>query len=409
MNRVAPGEVLAEDVVDGSGQVLLRAGTEFTDAYIASLRARGLSAVRIADDAPDFVEESDPLPAEVRREATHALRTLFSDVTGEGISRVAEDSAELPRSAEELDRRLGPKALSDGRHEARMQQSVTHLIESVLAQPVLDGLAELKTHSDYTFTHSVEVAALGVGVGHRLGLDERRLRDLATGCLLHDIGKSLVDNAIIDKAGPLDASERALVEEHPRLGYDLIRRLHLGSVVPSQIALQHHERQDGSGYPRGLLGSNRVDPPTAERIDPSTMMLLAEVCAVADVHNAISSNRPYRPAMAPEQVMRVITESAGNHLNREIVTVLRAIVPVYPRGTWVEILNGERAGWRGQVTSSPPEDPYRPRVLLALDTDRELLDDPIPLDCSEERVNVQSLPSDQPPTEAPVVAAVGSR
>ncbi|WP_165492239.1 HD-GYP domain-containing protein [Egibacter rhizosphaerae] len=397
LQRVAAGDVLAEDVRDADEQVLLRVGTTLTDAYIASLRARGVPAVRIADGAPDWVGVDDPLHAEVRRETSLTLRTLFSNVSGAARQRF--DDGTVPANSAALATRLGEAPLSDGTAEGQLEATVSRLIDSVLEREVLDGLAQLKNHSDYTFTHSVEVAALAVGIGHRLGLSTSNLRDLATGCLLHDVGKSLVDSAVIDKPGPLDEAERTLVKEHPELGYEVIRRLHLASVLPGQIALQHHERQDGAGYPRGLHGSNRIRRTTQERVDPRTMMLLAEICAVADIHNAISSDRPYRPAMPAEEVMAVIERNAGGHLNRELVELLRRTVPVYPRGTWVQILTGAYVGWRGQVTKTPLDHPYRPRILLALDDRLQALEEPRPLDCSDQHVDVRALAPEQPATE----------
>lgn len=390
LERVRIGDVLGADVVGMDGSVLLRRGTTITAAYLQALRQRGFPAVMVDDGRPDLVRLEDPLTAAVRREAAQSVRSMFASVTAVATTKMA--GAPPPRTADELVARVERTELADEETVGRVHAAVDELLATVLEQPVLDGLAQIKSQSDYTYMHSVEVAALGAVLGHKLGLDRAALHDLATGCLLHDIGKALIDAAIIEKPGPLTAEEKAMIDEHPRLGMETIRRMKLGSVIPAHIAWQHHERQDGMGYPRQLFGDNRVERTVAMRVDPRSMMLLAEITAVADVHNAISSDRPYRPAMEPDAIVRTMRAMAGPHLNREIVKLLLRTVPQYPRGMWVQIVDGRRSGWIGQVAVLHPEDWCRPVVLLVYDAEGALLDDPGEYDCLDEGVDITVAP-----------------
>lgn len=368
IESLAPGHVLAEDVRDASGGVLLRAGTTLTDTYIAALVRRGYSHIPVDDGIDGTVETDDPLSWEVRGEVARTVERMTQRVLETTLAKATDLAGSAPRSTDEITDRLGDDDLGvDEAHLAELERGVSALIAEVLDQPVLDGLFQLKGQSDYTYAHSVEVAAVGVAMGRRLRMDHRELRDLAVGCLLHDVGKSMIDSLIIDKAGPLTDAEFAEVQRHPELGYEIIRRLRLASVVPAHIARQHHERQDGGGYPAGLEGFNRVARRRAEQADPRRMMLSSEIAAVADVYSAISSDRPYRPAMAPSDAAAVLRDSAGAHLNREVVATLFASVPMLPRGTWVRMTAGPWDGWHGQVAAQRPPDWDRPVVRMLLD------------------------------------------
>jgi putative nucleotidyltransferase with HDIG domain len=246
------------------------------------------------------------------------------------------------------------------------QQQVVHLIDTVCAGAI-GGLESLKTHNEYTFQHSVDVAITGILLGHRLGLVHEEMEHLALGCLVHDIGKTFLDTAILDKPGKLTAAEMAEIERHPEMGFEIVRRLPLSSILPAHVAYQHHERQDGMGYPRGLVGANRVTRTEQERLNGKRMLLIAEIAAAADVHSALTSDRPYRTAMSGEKADQILGEMATRHLNREVVETLRRLSPLYPVGSWVEITAGPGSfvGWRAVVTDIA--DPRRPVVRLLVD------------------------------------------
>jgi len=146
----------------------------------------------------------------------------------------------------------------------RLYSDVEALISAILGSDTLAGLETLRSHNEYTFQHSVDVAVIGALLGTRMGLPAPRLRDLALGCRLHDLGKLSIDAAILDKPGKLTAEEFAAVKEHPRMGLELIRRMPVHSLLPAHVAYQHHEHQRGGGYPQALVGDNRIGRRLAE-------------------------------------------------------------------------------------------------------------------------------------------------
>jgi HD-GYP domain-containing protein (c-di-GMP phosphodiesterase class II) len=152
--------------------------------------------------------------------------------------------------------------------------------------------------------HSQRVAALSVRLAEMLGVSGDELIHLRHGALLHDIGKVGVPDHILHKAGPLTDEEWAIMRQHPVHAYRLlVSNQFLRAALP--VPYCHHEKWDGSGYPRGLKGTE--------------IPLAARIFAVADVWDALTSDRPYRPAWANERALAYIREQAGKHFDPAVV------------------------------------------------------------------------------------------
>ncbi len=184
--------------------------------------------------------------------------------------------------------------------------------EAFLGSHVRTLLVTLSVKDTATEDHTRRVAVLAVQLGERLGLPAKRLRTLAVGGLLHDIGKLSVPSAVLQKPGALDDEEFAEIRKHPAEGVRLLERL--GGFAPSVLRLvhDHHERLDGSGYPRGL----REDD-----LDLETRIL-----AVCDVYDALVSNRVYRSAWTPERALALLDEEAGTRMDAQCVAALKDLV-----------------------------------------------------------------------------------
>jgi putative nucleotidyltransferase with HDIG domain len=381
LDQLGPHEVLAKTVQDEKGQPLLVAGTVLTEAFVGSLRRRGHLSVYVRDGLADTVVPTDVVTERVRATLAGHVAHTFGHVAA--VAAAQRDASEV--GVEGVIAGLGERPLDlgdEGRQAVQqLYADVQDLISEILESDTVAGLESLKTHNEYTFQHSVDVAVVGVILGKRLGLSLERLRELALGCLLHDIGKTYIDEAILDKPGPLTPEELAAIKEHPRMGFELVRRMPVHSLLPAHVAYQHHERQSGAGYPRGLVGHNSIAGRVAhERIGAGRMLLIAEIGAVADVYSALSSDRPYRTALPPDQVTSLMTRMAGGHLNRRVVEELRRFVPSYPVGRWVEVSAGPHAGWRGVVTDVHANDVDRPTVRLLLDAGGEEVAGPFEVD-----------------------------
>jgi hypothetical protein len=174
---------------------------------------------------------------------------------------------------------------------------------------LMERLAEKDTSTE---EHTRRVAMLAVELGERLGLSPQRLRSLAIGGLLHDMGKLSLPAAILRKPGRLDDDEFEEIKQHPERGRELLAELGGFDATVQRLVLDHHERLDGSGYPRGL---------TAGQMDLSTRIL-----AVADVYDALVSTRVYRPAWTPDQALEHLRAEAGTAFDEKCVEALEAVV-----------------------------------------------------------------------------------
>jgi putative nucleotidyltransferase with HDIG domain len=207
--------------------------------------------------------------------------------------------------------------------------------------------AALDARDTYTAGHSERVSTLSVLIGRQLGLDRRQLDILRLGAMLHDIGKIGVPTEVLNKQGPLDDDEWSHIRRHPEIGEQIAGEAPFFAEI-SRFIRHHHERPDGRGYPDGLVG---------DRIP-----LASAIIGLADAYNAMTSCRPYRAALAPEEAVDELRRGAGAQFDRHLVdvfvNVLRRHDAAYQLG------QGERFSLEGQRTAILAELGER-RALIA--------------------------------------------
>lgn len=207
------------------------------------------------------------------------------------------------------------------RHEHEVTMVVAEL-EQASAERIaaLEGVtravgAMIEARDPYTAGHQLRVGELARQIGRRLGLDDERVEGLRIGGYLHDVGKVAVDEAVLNFPGAHNAEQRAHVQIHSASGHEILRTVPFIWPI-AEIALQHHERLDGTGYPRGLAGDS--------------ILLDARIVAVADVFDAMTSERPYREAGSIDAAVGVLTEGSGTQFDPDAVQALLAILAERP-------------------------------------------------------------------------------
>jgi HD-GYP domain-containing protein (c-di-GMP phosphodiesterase class II) len=188
--------------------------------------------------------------------------------------------------------------------------------EAYLGLRVRALMVRLAAKDTSTELHTRRVAALAVEIGEKLGLSPIRLRSLAIGGLLHDIGKLSLPASILQKPGPLDDDEFAAVKEHPQHGRELLSELGGFDESVKRLVLDHHERLDGAGYPRGIRGGE---------LDLATRIL-----TVCDVYDALVSDRVYRPAWTRDQALDLLRSEADVAFDARCVTALERVLDARP-------------------------------------------------------------------------------
>jgi HD-GYP domain-containing protein (c-di-GMP phosphodiesterase class II) len=386
VSDLSAGQTLGQAIRNRRGQVLLSAGVRLSATYIGRLHAMNVTSVYVEDADTRDITPPQAIPDEKRQRIEAGMSTAF-----DAVARLAADNRRSAGRSEGESfgaTNHASKALvaETARTIAALVEQGDQLVDMLDRQEVILGLNSLKSHDNYTFQHSIDVAISAIIMARRVGWDAQRVRAFGIGCLLHDIGKVFIDTAILNKPGRLTDAEAETVRAHPLLGYNLIKTTApaLGLLVP-QVALQHHERQDGLGYPRQLRGLNRLGGgggrsagelrwvPGNSKPGP-LIHDFGSLSAVADVYDALSSDRPYRAGYHPSRTLDAIAQMSGTHLNTDAVAILRRVIPPFPVCSEVRVLNGRHAGHTGIIASVPERDITHPVVRILNNASGERVD-----------------------------------
>jgi HD-GYP domain-containing protein (c-di-GMP phosphodiesterase class II) len=214
-------------------------------------------------------------------------------------ARVDEATTELSRVNEGLRKEIAYRRQA----EQRLKESLVKFKKTL--DGTITALASLAEKRDpYTAGHQLRVARLACGIARRMGMAGDRVKGIGIAASMHDIGKICVPAELLSKPGRISKHEYGIIKAHPEVGYDILKVIEFPWPL-AEIALQHHERTDGSGYPRGLKGEE--------------MLLESRIIAVADVVEAISSHRPYRPALGLRVALQEISAKRGVLYDSEVV------------------------------------------------------------------------------------------
>jgi HD-GYP domain-containing protein (c-di-GMP phosphodiesterase class II) len=332
---------LARDVVTGPPGTapLLRTGVRLSERYAKALPKAGIGSVWIEDELGRDIDVVEPLTPETRAKVHRA--------TGEAL-----DAA---RAA------LRTGAGLPGSVVASLAEVADALVGDLLEIPEAAlTLDDLSAFDAYTHRHSVQVAVLGLLLARRAWSKEGwtdyrgrrrydrfgdRLRKLGIGLLLHDVGKLAVAPEVLNKPGRLNAEELDAMRAHPEAGVELLRAADLSPLTVAAVR-DHHERPDGTGYPNGLSGRSIHE--------------FARFAAVADVYDAVTSNRVYSDAVPTHVGVDIIREGDGTQFCPDVVRHFRAVVMPYPVGHEIALPDGRR----GVVAGVDPLQPECPTVRV---------------------------------------------
>jgi HD-GYP domain-containing protein (c-di-GMP phosphodiesterase class II) len=238
-----------------------------------------------------------------------------------------------------------------------IDEVVQNVVESVVRNPdAFMWLTKLKKKDSYTYSHSIDVCALATAFGRHLGLPREQLGVIAQGALSFDVGKMRLPSSLLSRPRKLDVAEFELVKRHVEFGVSMLQRSKGVSKDVIAMTLTHHERYNGTGYPRGLRD---------EKIP-----FYGRIAAIVDCYDAITSDRPYSRAMSPHAAVRKLYEWRNVEFQDELVESFIQCLGVYPTGTLVELSTGEI----GIITAQNRIRRLRPTIMLVLDKDKKALE-----------------------------------
>lgn len=290
IDKIEPGMILAKSVYDEANRVLLGATSVLTTDFIKKLSVRGFQGLYIDDELSKGIDIEEVISVELRNRGVKSLRECNID-----------ESLEVAKCI--VDQIINSKTIS------------------------LD-LVDLRTFDDYTYRHSVNVAVLCTVIGMGMSLKHKDLIDLCAAAIFHDLGKLQIPSEILNKPERLTKEEYEIMKQHPVLSYNLIKGRWDISARTKAGVLYHHENEDGTGYPSGLLSHQ--------------ILLFAKIIHVADVYDALTAKRPYKKPYALSEAAEYLMAGYGAMFDKTVIDAFLKFVPIYPKGMEVKLSDGRR-------------------------------------------------------------------
>lgn len=318
LNDAKVGDVLARPVISMTGDILLQSNVQLTPYLISRLNSLDIYGVYIFDDLSEQISAKESLPLDLQLQALRGLHHLNIDnciYVANKMVQALQDSG---------------KAITD--------------------------VSSLMQYDSGTYRHSLNVATYSTIVGIKLGLPTVKLEQLTLAALLHDIGKTCIPIEIINKPAKLTDKEYELVQKHSEFGYEILRK---NDLIPSTVRVsvyEHHENEDGSGYPRKLSGDR--------------IYLYSKIIHVCDVYDALICKRPYKSRKNPNDVLEYMIANSGHMFDPYIVQKFLKSVVLYPVGMTVHLSDGRKC----IVIENHDDYPTRPLCRTMEGEDVNLLD-----------------------------------
>jgi HD-GYP domain-containing protein (c-di-GMP phosphodiesterase class II) len=320
------GMRLGKGIYNEEGIILLGINVSLTDHLINRLIQLGIDYLYVQDPNTDDVEVKSPLSDQTRFKAITEIRSNFRSLMDQAASKRAVKNPTLGKSFNNI-----------------LQTIIDELSDH---KEALIMLTDINVMSNYIYNHSLNVAIICISLGITHGYSRNDLFALGLGSILHDIGKTKIRPELLTLKRALTAEEYKEVQNHTVIGYQMLKDEPNIPLLAAHCAFQHHERMDGSGYPRGIKGEEIHD--------------FAKWIAIADSYDAMTNHRPYRDAMLPHEAMEILYGSAESLYDRKKVAMFRDNVAIYPLGLTVKLNTGEK----GVVTQINPNYPQRPIVRI---------------------------------------------
>lgn len=307
-NELKKGDIVAVPSYDEHGRILINQNVELTQFLIKRLKEEQINGIYIYDSLSEGINPHSNLSITAQMTAAAAVKDINIDEC------------------------------------MYLSSTIAKLLENV--DCIYTNVNTLAKYDVGTYMHSVNVATYAGIMGMTLGMSYEKIKNLIATGLMHDIGKSNIDKAIIDKPGKLTKDEYEIIKNHARYGYEMLKNVELVPSVVRVSILQHHENYDGTGYPNQLMDNDIYE--------------FAKIIHICDVYEAMISKRSYKDTINPADVIEYIMANSGTLFNPGLVRIfLKTLIP-YPEGVLVILSNGEKA----IVSKINKNFPTRPEIRL---------------------------------------------
>ncbi|MBW6411369.1 HD-GYP domain-containing protein [Clostridium weizhouense] len=333
-------EILGRQIYDELGRVLLNVGVKLKPYYIEKIKEMGINSVYIDDDISKDVDIEESISEKTRQMSKHAVKDMVQKYCREGKT----DSTSVINS-------------------------VNSVIEDILSNKnVLINVAEISSSDNNIYSHSVNVCVLSTIIGIHMGYSMLKLKDIAAGALMHDIGKIKImnDKKLLTQFKTKEELDKYIKLMHPRVGYDFLGEQYIWNAAVKVVALMHHERSDGSGYPLKVQG-NEINQ-------------IAKIVSICDVFDNLVSGRNMDKSKTVPEVIEYLVGMSNIYFDAEIVKKFTSNIAAFPTGCAVILSSNEK----GLVVRQNNSMPTRPVVKVIYDKIGNLLSEPYEIDLLKE-------------------------
>ncbi|MGO0059743.1 HD-GYP domain-containing protein [Brevibacillus fluminis] len=329
IKQAKPSMKLGRTIFTDDGKVLLGAGVLLTERLILGLIRSGIDSLYIDDPRTNDIIVPDMITPETRNKAVDTIQRTVRQIT----------------NSNKVARRISVKDM--GMHFQQVFHSI--LTDLMANEQMLLHLTNLCSQPGAIYHHSVNVAVMATAVGMSLGYNRNQLKELGIGALLHDIGKIDLPEEMTSKKTRWSDEELEYAKQHAMNGFNILRKQHDISLLSAHVALQHHERLDGSGYPQGLKGSQIHE--------------YAQIVGICDVYDNLTTPRPWRKRFLPQDALEYLMGSGGHLFELKLIKAFREHIAIFPLGTSVVLNTGEA----GVICKVDPLYSHRPTVRIMRD------------------------------------------
>ncbi len=311
---LTPGMILYEDVFNSNGGIILLRDTVLNERYIQKIKLNSIDKIKVK------IKEID----NPSLDAVSEITSIYDSIR---IEEFRDNYTEKVDEVTQIIKEIGKGGFVDLRKVNEISKHIIHDFNTL--SDVINYLHLVCPLDDYTYAHSLNVSLISIIIARWLNFTNSQIDEIATAGLLHDIGKTKVSQELLSKPGKLTPQEFEVVKRHTILGYSIVEKVSDISAQAKLSVLMHHEKIDGTGYPLGV----------ADKDIPE----YAKIIAVADIYDAMTSNRSYRDKMCPFEVIRNFEMQTFGKLDTKVLTVFLKNIANSYLGDFVELNNGELA------------------------------------------------------------------
>ena len=381
VDELKPGMVIAKAIYDDSYRLLVGRGVALVDSMISRLKTHGFYQVYIEEPGTEDIVPPEMISDKVRQQVSRTLNRSFDkitsaseirEVTVKDVNRLLDEGTQYAKVINVADFKTLVRNIID---------DLVYNNTSAFEAPLFRGY--LGKH----YEHALNTTILSLLIGKQYRYDRKDMDVLGMGGLMHDIGKMVVPSILDKKPDELDEKERELAMQHPVLGGKLLKEYTQASYTEAACVEQHHEYQDGSGYPFGFVGTN-TEPLKERPRQQGHIFRMAEILVVANTYDNLMDPNIADPPLSPMDAVEKIITMAGKELNSHVVGNAINIINIFPVGATVRITSHpseDLIGSTGVVFKGNANYPDRPWIVLLYSRKGQRFQEQIKIDLLEKK------------------------